>query len=544
MTQPGIPTERSTSRVTQTVTSLLARTYATHAARPAIVAADGSAITFAELGGRARRLAGGLRRLGLAAADRIVVLMKNRPESFEIDHGLLAGSFIRVALSYRLHPLEVLRIARDCAATAIFVDAESAPGLLAALRHDGLRLTVISVDAPAVEAAIIDSLSEGVIPYTDLLEADEHEPAGADPEDICWLPYTSGTTGQPKGVMVSHRSLLACMRNLMVELPAIEPSDVLLHVAPLTHLSGYLGLTCLSRGASQVPMATFDPATTLRAIGEHGVTVLPIVPTMINALLPEAETGDYDLGSIHTVLYGGSAIAPDRLARAVKVFGDVFVQAYGLTEVAFPLTSLSKQGHRFAATGDVPERLASAGRVTPFVELRLVTPEGNEADAGELGEIWARGDIVMSGYWNRPEDTAAMISPDGWAATGDVGKMVDGYIYIVDRKKDMIVSGGFNIFPSEVENAISAIDGVDEVAVIGVPDEQWGEAVRAVVVLRPGADLTEADIAAGCKERIASYKKPQSVVFASEIPKTGTGKVRRRELRDEAWAGRDRRVGG
>ncbi len=534
MSQPRIPTDRVISRVTQTVTSLLARTYHTYATCPAVISADGTTVNFAELGERARRLAGGFRSLGLSASDRIIVLMKNRRECFEIDHALFAGSFIRVALSYRLHPIEILKIAHDCSARAIVVDAESAAAIIPALNQEGLDLAVICVDGAA----------DGAIAYSDLLQAEEYEPVQADPEDICWLPYTSGTTGEPKGVMVSHRALLACMRNLMVELPSIETDDVLLHVAPLTHLSGYMGLTCMSRGACQVPVATFEPAATLNAIGEFGITVLPIVPTMINALLPEAETGSYDLGSIHTVLYGGSAIAPDRLARAVKVFGNVFVQAYGLTEVAFPLTSMSKNAHRLDPNEDTPERLASAGRATPFVEVRLVTPEGADVATGELGEIWARGDIVMSGYWNRPVDTEAMLSPDGWAATGDVGRLVDGYIYIVDRKKDMIVSGGFNIFPSEVENAISAIDGVEEVAVIGVPDLKWGEAVRAVVVQRAGANLTAADIQAGCKQRIASYKKPQSVVFVERIPKTGTGKVLRRELRDEAWAGQARRVSG
>ena len=365
-----------------------------------------------------------------------------------------------------------------------------------------------------------------------------------DPESLVWLPYTSGTTGQPKGVMVSHRALLACLRNLLVEMPPITPSDRVLHVAPMTHLSGYVGLACATRGAAQIPVAQFEPELVLRTIAEHRATVVPMVPTMINALLPAMEAQPHDVSSVHTILYGGSAIAPDRLARAVTAFGPVFVQGYGLTEVAFPLASLSKEAHVFDPRQPPPGRLASAGRVTPFVELKLVSPDGTIAPPGEPGEIVARGDVTMSGYWNRPDETMATLTDDGWVSTGDVGRFEDGFLHIVDRKKDMIVSGGFNIFPSEIENVISTLPGVDEVAVIGVPHERWGESVHAVIAVRPGATVTADDVDAVCRGRLASYKTPRSVEFVAEIPKTGTGKVMRRELREVVWQGHERRVGG
>ncbi|MDA2945622.1 MAG: AMP-binding protein [Actinomycetota bacterium] len=521
------------SRVSSTITSLLGRAYEMYADRPAVTGADGAVVSFDELRSRSLQLVAGLHRLGVERDDRVIMMMKNRRESFEIEHACFNGGFLRVGLSYRLHPQEIVGIAKDCDARAIFVDEEAGPATLQAIKSAGLDIRTITFDG-----------LDGTPAYLELFSGDEATPIAPDPEDIAWLPYTSGTTGQPKGVMISHRTLVACVRNLMVELPPITEHDRLLHVAPLTHLSGWVGLACILRGASHLPMASFDATRTLETIEQRGITLLPMVPTMINAMLPIAEGGSYDVSSVHTILYGGSAIAPDRLARAVKVFGEVFLQGYGLTEVPFPLTSLSKDAHRFDHDQPAPERLASAGRVTPFVEVRLVTPDGTDAAEGELGEIWARGDITMSGYWNLPDETAAMIDADGWAATGDVGKMVDGFMYIVDRKKDMIVSGGFNIFPREVENAILALEGVDEVAVIGVPHEKWGEAVQAVVVRRDGFETTESDVIEACRSRIASYKKPQSVKFVDELPKTGSGKVMHRQLRDAAWAGHSRKVAG
>ncbi len=523
-----------TGTVTTTVTSLLARTYETYADATAIIAQDGRRSTYAELGSSARRLAGGLRELGLATGDRAMIMTKNRPESFVVDHALFAGGFIRVAVSYRLHPREIAKIAADCTPSAIFVDEERVSDVTDAFGEAGLDVAVVALDSGS-DVATVD--------YASLLEAEEYLSANVEPEDIAWLPYTSGTTGEPKGVMLSHRSLIACIRNIMVEVPPIETTDVVLHVAPLTHLSGYLGLAYSVRGAAHVTEPQFEPAATVAAIRKHRVTVVPLVPTMINMLLPVVEVEDAGVDSVHTIVYGGSAIAPDRLVRAVKAFGNVFIQVYGLTETPLPLASLSKSAHEFDPAQPPPERLASAGCVTPFVELRLVKPDGADAEPGELGEIWVRTDTTMSGYWNRPAETSEMINEDGWAATGDVGELKDGYVHIVDRKKDMIVSGGFNIYPSEIENVISQLEAVREVAVIGVPHEKWGESVMAVVVVRDGLTVTEDEIVAICRDQIASYKRPQSVTFLDDLPKTGSGKVMRRELRDTFWAGRARRIG-
>lgn len=521
-------------RVTMTLGKIFDRCYDVHAGTVAAIGPDGSTIAWDDLGGRARRIAGALRSLGIESGDRVVVCSKNRSELIELDHALFAGGFVRVGISFRLHPREVAGIARDSGARAIVYDGDGASGIESTFADEGLDLIRICLDGDAV----------GGVRFADLRGGDEVGLAPVDPEDVCWLPYTSGTTGEPKGVMVSHRALLACLRNLLVEMPDIGSSDRVLHVAPMTHLSGYVGMACATRGAAQIPVATFQPEQVLAEIARHRVTVLPMVPTMINAMLPALESAPHDVSSIHTILYGGSAIAPDRLARAVNAFGPVFVQGYGLTEVAFPLASLSKQSHLFDPDQPPPSRLASAGRVTPFVELKLVTPEGHLAAPGELGEIVARGDVTMSGYWNRPEETAATLTQDGWVHTGDVGRMEDGFLHIVDRKKDMIVSGGFNIFPSEIENAISTLPAVNEVAVIGVPHERWGESVHAVISLHEDATVTAEEVEAVCRAQLASYKTPRSIEFVGEIPKTGTGKVMRRELRDAAWQGQERRVGG
>jgi long-chain acyl-CoA synthetase len=336
------------------------------------------------------------------------------------------------------------------------------------------------------------------------------------------------------------------MRNSMAELPTLGTDDVILHVAPLSHLSGYFEPTCSARGVAHLVHEAFEPLAVLDAIERQRVSLIPLVPTMLNMMLPEVdEDTGRDFSSLRSIMYGGSGIAPDRLARAVKAFGNVFVQFFGLSETPMPLTALSRRDHEYDPAGSWPPRLASAGRPNPFVELRLEGEDGVAVPTGEVGEIVVRGDNVMVGYWGKPEQTAETIRPDGWAVTGDLGRFdQDGYLYIVDRKRDMIVSGGYNVYPAEVENAISVLVEVAEVAVVGVPDERWGEAVKAVVVVRPGQELSEAAVVDACTSRLAAYKKPRSVDFLEELPKTGSGKIMRRRVRDRYWDGRERSVGG
>ncbi len=521
--------------VTLTVSALIARAHETYRDHVALIEPDGRTMTYGELGSAARRLAGGLASIGLTQGDRLLIAAANRSEYLIVDHALFTGGFIRVPLSYRLHAVEIAGVAADSGAKVLVVEPAIAADLRAELDARGLDVRVVSIggEAPGADHTLVE-----------LMNGPEATPAHVESDDLVWLPYTSGTTGEPKGVMVLQRGLMATIRNLMVELPAMDTSDVVLHIGPLSHLSGYLALAYSTRGAAQLMHADFDVTSTLQAIEKHRVTVLPAVPTIISMLLDEAEQGRYDVSSLHTVLYGGSAIAPDRLARAIRCFGSVFIQAYGLTEVPFPLASLSKNAHAFDQDGAPPERLASAGRVTPFIDLRIVDDEGHDVATGDVGEILARGDQLMAGYWNRPDATADIVRQGGYVATGDVGRVVDGYLHIVDRKKDMIVSGGFNVFPSEVENIISAVPGVREVAVIGVPDPRWSEAVTAIVSRESGSDVTEEAIIDACRSTIASYKKPQRVLFVDDLPKTPSGKVLRRALRSQFWEGQERQIGG
>jgi long-chain acyl-CoA synthetase len=524
-----------------TFADLLRRSYEQFALRPAVLEGE-QVVTYGELGERALRVAAALRSHGLVHGDRVVLLTSNRAEFFEVEHAAFLGGFVRVALSSRLHPKEVGHIVRDAGARAVFVDPEWAGRIGEALAGCSDVVLVVGFGTPPPDAPVHTS-------YADLLgQFPEPEPVPwpVEPEDVAALLYTSGTTGLPKGAALSHRNWVAMIRNCLVEMSPVEAGDLLLHVAPLSHFSGYVASPCFVRGAANLVLPRFDPSGTLQALRDHPVTILPMVPTMINLVTAAAEDeGGQTATTLQAVIYGGAAIAPERLRRATRVFGDVFLQFYGLSETPMPLTSLSRAAHGFDPTEPAPERLASAGRRNPFVELRLVGDDGIDVQPGEVGEIVVRGDAVMQGYWNKPEETARMIDGDGWAATGDLGRMdAEGYVYVVDRKKDMIVTGGYNVYPTEVENVIATLAGVAEVAVVGAPDERFGECIVAVVAPRPGYEVTEADVVGVCTDQLAGYKKPRRVVFMDELPKTGSGKIQRKQIREPLWAAHTRRIGG
>lgn len=511
-----------------TVADLLRRSYDAHARSLAVVDGD-RRVTYGELGDRARRVGAALLERGLRRGDRVVLLSGNCGEYVEVDHAAFVSGLVRVALSPRLHPREVAHILRDCSAAALFVDADWADRIGEVVGEcPDLRL-VVAFGTRCPEP--VDTTYDALLAQSPAVPP----PVPVGPDDVAALLYTSGTTGLPKGAMLTHRNWVAMARNCMVELPPLGENDVVLHVAPLSHFSGYVAAACFPRGATHVVMRRFDPAETLRAVRTHGATVLPLVPTMINMLTTAAEERGESAGTtLRALVYGGSAIAPDRLRRAIAVFGDVFLQFYGLSETPMPLTCLSREDHLVDPASAIPGRLGSAGRPSPFVELRLLRDDGSEAPAGEVGEIVVRGDSVMLGYWNQPQQTAEMVDEEGWARTGDLGRLdAEGYLHVVDRKKDMVLTGGYNVYPSEVENAIATLAAVQEVAVVGIPDEQWGERIVAVVVPRPRHSLTEADVVEACARNLADYKKPRRVLLREELPKTGSGKVLRRLVREQ-----------
>jgi acyl-CoA synthetase (AMP-forming)/AMP-acid ligase II len=357
-------------------------------------------------------------------------------------------------------------------------------------------------------------------------------------DDVLQL-YTSGTTGLPKGVRLTNANYSAFLGlRHMVDGFSYGADDTVLILMPMFHVAGTnISFSGLAAGGRIVLQAEFVPQAVLKAFGEEKVAHVFLAPVMINALLQTPGVEDADFSSLKTVSYGASPISEAVLAKATKTFGCGFIQFYGMTETTGAGTTLAPSEH-------VGELLRSCGRPWATLETRIADEHGNEVPQGEIGEIEIRGPIIMAGYWNRPEATTETIRPDGWLRTGDAGFMDEnGFFFVHDRVKDMIVSGGENVYPAEVENAILGCPGVADAAVIGVPDERWGEAVKAIVVAAPGQAPDPVAIIAYTRERIAAYKAPKSVDFIDALPRNPSGKVLRRELRKPYWEGRDRNIG-
>lgn len=366
---------------------LLRRSYGQFAPRSAVVQ-DDRTVTYGELGVRALRVAAALRAHGLVHGDRVVPLTSNRAELFEVEHAAFLGGFVRLAPSPRLHPKEVAHILRDAGARALFVDPEWACRISDVLAGCPDIVLAVGFGEPPAEAPLHSSYGALLAHSPD----PEPVPWPVEPDDIAALLYTSGTTGLPKGAALSHRNWVGMMRNCLVEMPPVDESDLLLHVAPLSHFSGYTASPCFVRGAGDLVLPRFDPRETLQALRDHPVTILPMVPTMINTVTAAAEDEGGEIqSSLRAVIYGGAAIAPDRLRRASRVFGNVFIQFYGLSETPMPLTSLSRSAHVFDPSAPVPDRLASAGQVNPFVELRLVGDDGADVQSGQVGRSSSAG---------------------------------------------------------------------------------------------------------------------------------------------------------
>jgi len=359
-------------------------------------------------------------------------------------------------------------------------------------------------------------------------------------DDPSILFYTSGTTGRPKGAIHTHKSILA-------EAAAVGQNfttkDIALCVMPFFHVAGsavYL-FPAYASGATIVIHKKFDELAILQTIEREKVTYICLVPAMIIRLLEHPETDKYDLSSLRTIVYTGAPMPFEALKQGVKRFGKIFVQLLGQTET-LNLTILEKEDHNIKGSAKETRRLESVGRPPKAGQIRLVDEKDNDVPVGEVGEIIARSDRMMKGYWKMPKETAETIK-DGWLHTGDLGRMdEDGYIYIVDRRKDMIISGGENIYSREVEEVLYTHPAVQEAAVVGIPDEKWGESVKAVIVLRKGHTATEEDIINFCKDRLASYKKPRSVEFWDSLPMTGSGKIMKNEIREKYWKGYEKKV--
>jgi acyl-CoA synthetase (AMP-forming)/AMP-acid ligase II len=498
---------------------------------------EGDAVVpFREAEARVNRLAHALRSLGARPGDRVGLLAPNCRQGLETLIAPMKAGLGVVPMNVRLHPSEHAYLLNDSGARIL-------------IYHEDFRahLATIRGALTSVERFVVIGRGEGGdLGFEEVQAGRPATPPDAviDADDLAWLFYTSGTTGRPKGAMLTHRCLLAMAQILLLDLNPARETDVLLHAAAITHGSGVSIFHHIARGAASAFPATrsFEPRRIFEAIQRFRVTTMFLAPTMVHMLTASGAHGDYDLSSLHTVFYGGGPMYVEQLHAAVRAFGPIFCQLFGQGEAPMVCTTLPKEEH---VTGHDPvklRRLGSAGRETTGTRVRVVDDDDRDVPADTPGEIVVRGDIVMKGYWNSPAASAETLR-HGWLHTGDVGHLdEDGYLYITDRKKDMIISGGANIYPREVEEIICTHPAVHEVAVIGVPDEKWGESVKAVVVLRAGARATAPEIIEHCQRHLASYKKPSSVDFLPELPKNAYGKILKRELRENYWVGRTRRV--
>jgi acyl-CoA synthetase (AMP-forming)/AMP-acid ligase II len=493
-------------------------------------------LTYQQANERINKLANAFTRLGIRKGQNVVILLHNCPEFIETLFACFKAGIGTVPINFRLHPKECSFIIDNSEAVAVVLGEDFRDSLYA-LKNEMLRVK---------DYICITSPLEGMLYYEDLLKGQSPAFVDVDVErdDLAWLFYTSGTTGQPKGAMLTHHNLMTMTMNFFADMSPLDYRDVILHAAPLSHGSGLYGIPNVAKGAANVVLhgKTFDPKTVFEIIQRRKVTNLFAAPAMIKRLVTSPEIDKYDLSSIKCIHYGGAPIYVEDLKEAVKKMGQVFVQLFGQAESPMTISYLPKEEHLLEGTEEQMRRLASAGIPRTDVEVKIFDENDKELSPGKMGEIVVRGEVVMKGYWRNPQATADTLR-GGWLHTGDLGIMDErGYVYILDRAKDMIISGGENIYSREIEDVILRHPAVHEVAVIGVPDETWGEAIKAIVVLKEGQQATKEEIINLCKGYLASYKKPKSVEFIDAIPKNPYGKVLKRELREKYWAGEARRV--
>jgi len=494
-------------------------------------------LSYTQFNHRANRLANALFQLGIRPGDNIAVLQYNYPQMLESIFACFKSGCGAVPINFRLHPKEFAFIIDHSQAKAVILSSEFNQAILD-----------IREKIPRVQQLITLSESQGqLLGYEDLLSeaSDQWEDVDVHPDDLAWLFYTSGTTGTPKGAMLTHRNLLAMTMNFYADIcPGLGPDDVILHAAPLSHGSGIYSLPNIAKAAANVILESksFDPELVLKTIERYRVTNMFAAPTMVKLMADSPAVDRYDLRSLKALNYGGAPMLVEDLKKAISKLGSCLVQLFGQGEAPMTITYLPHRDHVLDGTAPQMQRLASAGIARTDVEVKIFDTAGNELPAGKTGEIVTRSDLVMKGYWRNPENTAATVKR-GWLYTGDVGYMDEnGYLFIMDRSKDMIISGGENIYPREVEEVLVRHPSVREVAVIGVPDPKWGEALKAVVSLVEGTSATEEELIAFCKNNIASYKKPRSVDFVDDLPKNNYGKILKRELRAKYWEGKNRSV--
>jgi long-chain acyl-CoA synthetase len=489
--------------------------------------------TWGELLARSGQVANALAAEGVGSQDRVAFLDKNCVEHFEVFYGAALLNAVCVDVNWRLAPPEVAYIVNDALAKVFIVGQDFVP-----------VLDAIADQLTTVKKFVVIGGHDKYESYESWVDRYPAVDPGAKAtgQDVAFQLYSSGTTGRPKGVMLTHDNFFALLP-LTSEMWKMGPTSVNLVAMPLFHIGGGGWATAgMYNGCKSVIVRDLDPAALVKLIPEQGITHAFLVPAVFQFMLMVPGVKEADFSRLQVLVYGASPISEQVLADSIKTFKCAFWQAYGLTETTGAIVNLPPSDHD--PDGPNKHRLRAAGLPGPGVELKIVDAATTAPlPTGEVGEIWVRSPQNMLGYWNLPEETARSFADDGWFRTGDAGFLdADGYVYIHDRVKDMIVSGGENIYPAEVENVLMAHPSIADAAVIGIPDDKWGETPKAMVVRKPGSDISEADIISFCREQLAKFKCPTSVDFVESLPRNPSGKILKKDLRAPFWVGRDRFV--
>ncbi|MBN3845577.1 long-chain fatty acid--CoA ligase [Paraburkholderia sp. Ac-20342] len=498
---------------------------------PAVIHRD-RPLTYRQLEARSNQLAHALIALGLRRGDRVAVQSRNCTELVEIESALYKTGLVKAALNPRFTTAEASDVVENCTPRV----------LIAGRGYTGY--TRATLGFASVETFIAIGGAEGYVDYEALLgRAASHAPDFAShANDLAVLHFSSGSTGKIKAAMQSYGNRMASLRKLLIGMDTQpRPGDRLALVGPITHASGMLMQPFLYCGATLVLFDAFETAQFLADLERLRVTHVFMVPAMINMLLNEPALAHTDLSALKSLSYGAAPMAPARIQEAWARFGPILSQGYGASESTSGVTRLTIADHAYAIA-QRPERLASCGRPMGETEVCVLGEDGRPLAAGEVGEIAVRGEDVFKGYWGAPDLTAEVLV-NGWLMTGDLARTdEDGYLYLVDRKKDMIVSGGFNVYPTEVEAVLYQHPDVLEACVFSVPDERWGEGVKAAVVLKPQCMANQDALVAHCRSLLADYKLPRSISFVAELPRNASGKIARKIVREQYWQGAERRI--
>jgi long-chain acyl-CoA synthetase len=479
--------------------------------RPALYEGTRLRCSYGELAARAARIAGALRSQDLAPGEHVLLFMRNHPAYLELMFGCWWAGLVVVPVNAKLHLREAQWIAEHARARWAFMTADVGAGLQVPGR-------CIDVDTAA---------------YEELQDARAAELQARPPTDLAWLFYTSGTTGKPKGVMLTHRNLMTMGLTYFIDVDAITPADAIVYGPPMSHGAGIYAIPHMMAGARHVVPASggFDAAEVFDLAREIGRINMFAAPTVVKRLVDHAEANGLDGEGFKTIVYGGAPMYAEDIKRALRVMGPRFVQIYGQGETPMVATALSRATLLDAAHPRHAQRIASVGVAQTPVEVRVTDSEGHQLPLGEVGEVLVRGDTVMAGYWQDPAATAAALR-EGWLFTGDMGSLDDdGFLTLKDRSKDLIISGGSNIYPREVEEVLLLAPGVAEVSVVGAPDREWGEVAVAFVVAQPGQSVSTDELDAVCLQHIARFKRPKHYVIVDALPKNNYGKVLKTELR-------------